>query len=43
MKVIWLAVFVTLPFAVFGIDLSRLYGHLKPPVHKRSGGKSFKL
>lgn len=39
LKVIWLAVFVSLPFCVFGIDLSRLYGHLGPPVQKRASGK----
>lgn len=36
-KLIWYIFFVSLPFSVFGIDLSRLYGHLRPPVQKRSG------
>lgn len=36
-RVIWYLLFVSLPFSVFGIDLSRLYGHLRPPVQKRSG------
>lgn len=34
---IWCMLFVSLPFSVYGIDLSRLYGHLRPPVQKRSG------
>lgn len=36
-KLIWFMLFVSLPFSVYGIDLSRLYGHLRPPVQKRSG------
>lgn len=36
-KLIWYIFFVSLPFSVYAIDLSRLYGHLRPPVQKRSG------
>lgn len=36
-KLIWYILFVSLPFSVLGIDLSRLYGHLRPPPQKRSG------
>jgi len=41
-KIIWITLFCVLlvaqqPFYVFGIDLSRLYGHLGPPVQKRNG------
>lgn len=39
-KIYWFAIFGVLcasfPYAVVGIDLSRLYGHYKTPV-KRSG------
>lgn len=40
-KLIWYIFFVSLPISVFGIDLSRLYGHLRPPVQKRSGKFNF--
>lgn len=41
-KLIWYIclvslIFSVLPLSVRGIDLSRLYGHLRPPVQKRSG------